>query len=232
MERFVLFGAAHLLVIATLTSIGVALAYLGSTGRHDRTARAALAGLLVLGLVVHFLELGNRRTIQIWHVLPLHLCDMAIFVALFALATKHRLATELLYFWTTTGTLLATLSPALRVGPNYLRFFTYFILHGGVILAAVYLVLGVGLRPRKGAVLRAWLLTNAYALVVLAVDVAFERNYLYLLRKPRGDTLLDLFGPWPVYILVCEVLALVLFAGVNRLAQPSPIALNAAWRKV
>ena len=49
------------------------------------------------------------------------------------------------------------------------------------------------------------------AIVVGLVNVAWGTNYLYLCSKPVNPTLLDRFGPWPLYIVVVDALALGVF---------------------
>ena len=73
----------------------------------------------------------------IWHLLPLHLCDALIFIAVFALITERQTASELLYFWACSGTLLAITTPDLGVTWPTPEFLSYFALHGGVVAAAV-----------------------------------------------------------------------------------------------
>ena len=60
------------------------------------------------------------------------------------------------------------------------------------------------------------MLTNAYATVAAAVDLAFRTNYLYLRAKPTAPTILDWFGPWPAYLVAAEALALGLFWLLDR----------------
>ena len=94
-------------------------------------------------------------------------------------------------------------------------FRSFFALHGLVVASAAVLVFGLGCRPRPGAAWRVFLVTNAYAAVVGLVDLALDANYLFLCHKPAGATLLDWLGPWPVYLLAADALALVLFLALD-----------------
>ena len=144
--------------------------------------------------------------------LPLQLCDAAIFVAAGALWTRNRLLVEITYFWGLAGTLQALLTPDLpQHFPTY-PYWQYYIAHGGVIAATLVLVIGLRLQPRRWAVARVAGLTVAYAIVVFVVDEATLSNYMYLRSKPPSPTLLDVLGPWPVYILSATLIAVVLFA--------------------
>jgi hypothetical integral membrane protein (TIGR02206 family) len=53
---------------------------------------------------------------------------------------------------------------------------------------------------------------NAYAALIALFNAVYGTNYMYLREKPDVPTLLDLFGPWPVYILVAELFTLAVFA--------------------
>jgi hypothetical integral membrane protein (TIGR02206 family) len=208
---FHLFGPAHLTAL-----VGVALAAAGGVWlvrRHPASARAVRAGLggLLAAAGVAVLVLERRAGTHWTSLAPLHLCDAALLVAIWALLTLRPLACELLYFWGCAGTTLALLTPDLGEGFPHPHFFSYFALHGGVVVAALLLVVGLGCAPRPGAVWRALGWTNAYAAAVGAVNLAFGTNFLYLRAKPAAPTPLDWFGPWPLYLLVAEGVALGLF---------------------
>jgi hypothetical integral membrane protein (TIGR02206 family) len=144
--------------------------------------------------------------------LPLQLCDVAIFVAAAALWTRNQLLVEVTYFWGIAGTLQALLTPDLpQHFPTY-PYWQYYIAHGGVVAAALLLVVGMRLHPRRWAVARVAALTVAYAAFVFVVDLITLSDYMYLRAKPASATLLDVLGPWPVYILSASLIAVALFA--------------------
>lgn len=213
-----LFGVAH--VAALLTTMGLCVGLSVALRRRPRAklelgVRLGLAGLLVLATTMHVLWVIDNRGATVWEFIPLHLCDLSIFLALYALLSKQRLAAELLYFWTCSGTFLAMVLPAIDRGFPSLRFFIYFALHGGVVVTSVVLVYGMGLTPDKRSPPRAFGLTLIYMAAVAVVDFATGQNYLFLAHKPPQETLLDYMGPWPVYILVALTIGLGLFYVLN-----------------
>jgi hypothetical integral membrane protein (TIGR02206 family) len=200
-----------MLVIALAAAAAVLLArrFPAATRAVERVLAAGLVG----GAALFILLEAAAGIASPLDYLPFHLCDMAIFVAAYALLTHRRLACELLYFWAFAGTLLAIATPDLAADFPSRSYLFYFGLHGGVVTAAA-LVVATGHRPRPGAPVRAWLLTNAYAGLVAVVDVATGANFMYLVAKPDEPTLLDWFGPWPIYLLVAEVVAIALFSAL------------------
>ena len=70
----------------------------------------------------------------------------------------------------------------------------------GIILAALFLVVGMGIRPRPRAVLRVFGITVACTAFVGLVDAVAGADYMFLRQPPADWTALRLFGPWPWYI--------------------------------
>src|SRR5439155_1389332 len=173
-----------------------------------------LAAVLVVDEVSwwFFLLGGGQPGSQVALSLPLQLCDVAIFIAAAALWTRRQLVVEVTYFWGLAGTIQALLTPDLpQHFPSY-PYFQYYIAHGGVVAAALVLVAGLRLHPRRRAVFQVAAITVAYAVLVGAVDAVSGANYMYLRARPPSPTLLDALGPWPWYILAASLIALVLFA--------------------
>jgi hypothetical integral membrane protein (TIGR02206 family) len=209
---FVPFGAAHLGAVALTGLAGAGLARLVRRWpRAGPLVRGALLAAIALLLALE-LGIGARDGWLTWEMLlPLHLCDAALVLALVSLARPVRRAVEILYFWAASGSAIAMLTPELPWGFPSWEFFVFFGLHGLVIVAALVLVFGLGLTPRRGAPWRAFLATVALAALAGTAGTLLEMNYMFLRGKPRAATPLDWMGPWPVYILVGAGVALVVF---------------------
>ena len=210
-------SAAHAVAIGLTAAASVGLALFVRARPSGPGVRAGLAAFLLAGAIGYVVAEWWLGILSAWDFLPLHLCDFAIFVAAFALLTRRQGAVELLWFWALTGTLLALLTPAVSGSFPEWRWLLYFAMHGGVIAAAVVLVLGCGIRPRPGAAWRAFGWTVLYAGVVAVVDLVSGANFLWLRAKPAQATLLDWLGPWPVYLVAAGAIGL---AGFHLLALP------------
>ena len=204
-------------VTVTIAARRVALSSTVALVRRDPRGPAALAvrALLALALIgLLAAELGTAAS-QGWltwtTLLPLELCDAALLLALLVLWRQPRWAAELLWFWAGAGTLLAMLTPDVGEGFPSLWFVAFFGLHGLVVVSAAVAVFGLGLRPRPGAARRAFLTTLAWAAGAGLANLALGTNFMYLRHKPGTPTLLDHFGPWPVYLVVAAGLAAALF---------------------
>jgi hypothetical integral membrane protein (TIGR02206 family) len=226
MPQFDPFGPAHLAALA-LTGVSTLL-LVGLVRARPGSASVVRWGLfVVLALVLGFeLAVGAREGWLTWRLLlPLELCDAALVVAFVSLAWPRRPLVEVLYFWACSGSALAMLTPELPWGFPRWEFLVFFGLHGLVLVAALVLVFGVGLRPRPGAPWRVFLATVALAAAAGTADGLLDMNYMFLRWKPRATTPLDWMGPWPVYIGAGAVVALVLF---HLLALP----FRGEWRRL
>jgi len=144
--------------------------------------------------------------------LPVQLCDVGGFVAAAALIWRQLLLVEIAYFWGFGGTLQALLTPDLRDHFPTFPYLQFYATHDLVVLAALFLVIGLGLHPRPGSVRRIFLLTLVFTAAIAIVDLVTGGNYMYLRRVPAEVSLLSLMGPWPWYIAVGVLVALIVLA--------------------
>jgi hypothetical integral membrane protein (TIGR02206 family) len=140
--------------------------------------------------------------------LPLQLCDLSWMLAVYALWTGRHLAASLLYFWGLTLTVQALVTPTLDQAFPDPRFFMFFGMHLLTVWAALFLTVGLGRAPDWAGYRFAVVCTAGWAAAVMVFNALADTNYGYLDHKPSSGSLLDLFGPWPLYVLV-EILILV-----------------------
>src|SRR5579872_4116294 len=161
---------------------------------------ARLLGAALLGDAVSYvLALVVAGTFSARTDLPLALCNVAVLVAAAACFWRLPVLVELTWFWGLAGTLQAVITPDLDVGFPHLVFFQYMVGHLGIVLAAVFLVIGMDIRPRPGAVGRVLAVTALYTGLVGLVDGVSGANYMFLRSPPANWTLLRVLGSWPWY---------------------------------
>jgi hypothetical integral membrane protein (TIGR02206 family) len=211
------FSPPHLAALAVLSVaiVGPVSAARRHPGRWTQSFACALALVIAVAWAGEYVSDVIRGTWSIRFTLPLQLTDAVSLTAIVALWTRRPLLVELTYFWACTASLQAVLTPDLAQDFPDVLYFTYFGYHIGAIAAGTFLVYGLRLYPRRGAVLRVFAATLAWAAVAGTADVITGGNYMYLAWKPAHASLLRVMGPWPWYIAVGIGVALAMFGVVQ-----------------
>ena len=221
-----MFSVEHVITVAVIViAITVLLtAARLRPGRWTEIAAHALALLIVINEVGWWVWAWQMNALSLQNNLPLFLCDIAAFVSAAALITRAPILVEVAYFWGIAGTANGIISPDIGDHfPSY-PFFQYFIQHGAIPAAALFLVVGLRIYPRPWAVVRVFALSVALVVVDALANLLTNGNYMFLRSVPPGTNLLDLFGPWPWYIFGGALLTVIFFAALDAPFRISALA--------
>jgi hypothetical integral membrane protein (TIGR02206 family) len=152
---------------------------------------------------------------------PCYLCDWAALLSAGALWIRNQRLAEISWCWGLGGTLQGLVYPTSLVydwpSPDYLASFAE---HGGVPVAAVTLVLGLGLRPQPGVVWRVWFWLLGYLSVAGIVNAALQKlggfttaNYGFVCSSEYSP--FTGLGPWPWYVFIMAGALWLIFAALT-----------------
>ena len=211
-----LWGVPHLLILLAIAALGFGLtAVQKGVARRSPAWRYRLP--FTLGMILAANELIwygfvlRNYGFQFPGGLPLDLCNVMVWLTIVAVFTRRLGIYEVAYYGGLGGSTMALLTPDLGAAlPSYPAI-SFFISHGLTVITLWVLTGARLLRPRWGSVWRVFAILNLYTAAVGSFDAWFGTNYMYLRAKPVNSSLLDLFGPWPLYILVADFFALGVF---------------------
>ena len=213
-DPFRLFDTPHLVAIVVIVTAAVALisfARAGSAGRRRRL-RLALAFFLLLNELGWHLWNLSAGSWAVERMLPLHMCAAMVWITVAALLLEKHALYPLLYFFGIAGAAQALITPALGdFGFPHYRFFKTMLSHGLLVAGGLWVVTVERWRPTLRSLGAVVLGLNAYALVILWVNLRIGSNYLYVAAKPESASLMDFFPEWPWYLLILEGLTVVVF---------------------
>lgn len=206
-RQFTVYGPSHWVVIAVFVVGAVLLVWLGrhQTDRQSRAFGRVLGGLTAAIYVSMFVYTLIPPSIE--RSVPLRLTDLASVTGAYALWSQRRWAHALTYYWGLVLSTQALISPVLKSPdfPHY-EFLAFWSIHLLVVWAAIYLTWGRGMRPDWRSYRLVVVVTAVWAAITMVFNSIAGTDYGFLNAKPATASLLDLMGPWPVYVVVASAL--------------------------
>ena len=199
---FTAYSPSHLVVLAIFAAGTIGLLAGGSRLRGtplERPTAVALAwGNLLFGVASTITELFPFSA---RHSLPLQICDIAwIFVA-WGLLSLRPLPVAMAYYWGLTLSVQALVQPTLTEPFPDVEFFVFWGKHVLIVWGAVYLCLSLRHGPDWTSYRTAVAWTFGWLIAVMCVNALLGSNYGYVNGKPSEATVLDVLGPWPLYVV-------------------------------
>ncbi len=206
-RQFEAYGPSYWGAIVVFVAGAVVLVWLGRRQTEEQSRRfgrivGALTAVIYAAVLVYSMF---PPTIE--RSVPLRLTDLATVAAACALWSGRHWAFALTYYWGLVLSAQALISPVL-VGPDFphYTFLAFWAIHLAVVWAAIYLTWGRGMRPEWRSLRLAVTVTAVWAAVTFVFNRIAGTNYGFLNGKPVTASLLDVLGPWPVYILSATAL--------------------------
>lgn len=212
-RHFTAYGPSHWAAIAVFVVGAVLVVWLG---RHQTERQSRVFGRILGALTAAIYVAMLTYTLippSIERSVPLRLTDLATVVGAYALWSQRHWAFVLTYYWGLVLSTQALISPVLKSPdfPHY-EFLAFWSIHLLVVWAAIYLTWGRGMCPRWRDYRFVAVVTVVWAGVTMAFNGIAGTNYGFLNAKPTTASLLDLMGPWPVYVLVASALVAAVWA--------------------
>jgi hypothetical integral membrane protein (TIGR02206 family) len=212
-NRFETFSFHHFAALLVFALFTLLVIWFGLNSDRERKLWIGF-GIAFIAFAFMLFDSIYRLVTNTYNVLtdlPFFLCDFVVIILPWVIWKQKRKWIGILYFWAVAGTLQALLTPELDQGFPEFEFFRYFIMHGGIVTAVAYHVIVFRIRIGWKDFWNAILYAQFYLIAVHMINLILRSNYSYTMAKPRSQTILDLMGPWPWYVLVSEILMVMLF---------------------
>jgi len=204
-ETFDNYGLVHLITATSLIGsmiTAVVLGRLWRDTRRERVLRYGWAGFTLVWQVAATVWWLLPANFDLYESLPLHLCDMAAWLAPFALVFQNRTLRALLFFWGLGLSTQAFVSPVVSEGVGTIQFWLFWVGHTQIVGSALYDTAVLGFRPRRNDFLAAAAISIAIAGFMMVFNIIFEVNYWFVGDTlPSAPTVVDFLGPWPLRVV-------------------------------
>jgi hypothetical integral membrane protein (TIGR02206 family) len=176
--------------------------------KYDKIFRYILGYALLIFEAGYHIWVLSRGTYQIDMIPLTGFCAMTNLLTVYALLfNKHKLFSYIIYY-AFTGALFALLFVDTTYGIPHFRYFHYFVVHYGFLLASLYYFITHRIELSVKNLFIASITLFAYTILVLIVNIFVDRNWFYLFESPVKE-ISDAFGrPWYTILWILAIILL------------------------
>lgn len=210
------FGSSIWLIgIATTFIVGAIILFFSKRVDAEKLEKVRIA--LIILFTINFFSFQVYAALNgSWRAatsLPLHLCSLSQIFGIYALITKNQFAFEFAAFFGIAGGINSLFTPEFAHGYDRFYHVQYYFEHGGIVLMPLFLGIAYSMKPRMLSWLKVMVTANILAFIMYFLNNALSSNYMYVNIKPIADNPF-LIGPWPYYIFMLELVAVVHFYAI------------------
>jgi len=213
---FQLFGTVHLLTIFTVIIVSIFLPkfYKDKSENQKSLMNKIIASIIAAHVIISpYKDLYLLATPYDWReTIPLHMCDLSEIFLIWFLLGGPRILYLCAFFWGLGGASMAILTP--DISHHDLDYIFFMIGHGMIIVGIMYATVSLGNRPYAKDILKVSAITAFILLpIVYVINLILgdPANFWYLMAKPDGASLMDVFPEPPLHLLVITPLAIAVF---------------------
>ena len=213
---FQLFGTVHLLTIFTVIVVSIFLPklYKDKSENQKSLMNKIIASIIAAHVIISpYKDLYLLATPYDWReTIPLHMCDLSEIFLIWFLLGGPRILYLCAFFWGLGGASMAILTP--DISHHDLDYIFFMIGHGMIIVGIMYATVSLGNRPYAKDILKVSAITAFILLpIVYVINLILgdPANFWYLMAKPDGASLMDVFPEPPLHLLVITPLAIAVF---------------------
>ncbi len=213
---FELFGTVHLITIAVviITSIFLPKFYKNKSDHQISMMKKIIAGVIAAHVIISpYKDLYLLANPYDWReTIPLHMCDLSEIFLIWFLLGGPRILYICAFFWGLGGATMAILTP--DISHHDLDYIFFMVGHGMIIVGIMYATVTLGNRPYTKDIATVALITALVLLpIVYVINLLLGEpaNFWYLMSKPAGASLMDVFPEPPYHLLVTTPIAIALF---------------------
>jgi len=213
---FELFGTVHLITIAVviLTSILLPKFYKNKSDYQISMMKKIIAGVIAAHVIISpYKDLYLLANPYDWReTIPLHMCDLSEIFLVWFLLGGPRILYICAFFWGLGGATMAILTP--DISHHDLDYIFFMVGHGMIVVGIMYATVTLGNRPFAKDIITVSLITALVLLpIVYGINLLLGEpaNFWYLMTKPAGASLMDMFPEPPYHLIVTTPIAIAVF---------------------